>query len=396
MSPFFDDLEARLRAAAQAGANAPSPPSRRWRRLRWRPARFDAAPVLAAVVVVLVVAGGALALLGHSHHQPSTPPSSPPPSGGQRVVVTNSQRKRLQQEYTYIEVATRGVHAKPACQVHEPTGRSYVEGPPGADLLSILGVLRRPAEAADRLNPSLLTGTPNVYKGYVRRAFSADGASYYIVPARADRANVAPADRCFTLEVAALARYLPKIPARLRAPTQALQTELIAFARSSVDAWSQDTICLVEVSRSSTSSSCGIPAAQVRSGFWPEDDNGTLLGVVPDGVASVTVTFRAARPGQPAHPVVTAAVKSNLYAARLEGADATPLDLSGMTWRAADGRVLKRLSTAISTTQRAKCSQEPVECYPAIASLLVLSSTSSSGASFHGTASAPPTVTSAP
>jgi hypothetical protein len=64
------------------------------------------------------------------------------------------------------------------------SGRT-LQGPPSKSLLSILGILRRPATAADAI-PQQLAGrglTRDVFVQYIRRTRVIDGSTYYIYPA---------------------------------------------------------------------------------------------------------------------------------------------------------------------------------------------------------------------
>jgi hypothetical protein len=65
------------------------------------------------------------------------------------------------------------------------TVRRLLQGPPSKSLLSILGVLRRPASSADQVPLRLqrLGAAGNAFVHYVRRTRSIGGASYYIYPA---------------------------------------------------------------------------------------------------------------------------------------------------------------------------------------------------------------------
>ena len=360
MSPFFDELESQLRAAARAEAGAPDAPRARRRQLRWWPARFDLAPVLATAVVVLVV-GGALVLLGHGGHQPSPPPASPPPANaGLATLVRKTPQKQLRREFAYMAAASKKVIASTACNVQEPNGVSFVRGTPDRALLSTLGVLRRPATPADRLSPGVFVGTPEVYAGSARRAFSAAGVTYYLAVAPFDRAASIPSDRCFALQTQALAAYLPKIPTALRAPTQALQAGYIAYIRNVATHAPRDSVCLVEAGRGGNGASCGITATAIRAGNGGDgDDNGVFTGIVPDGVASVTLSFPASN-GQPAHSV-TGVVRGNVYAIPYGGAH-VPAPQPTVTWLSAHHRPLKTIPIPTRAQARAACQKQPITC----------------------------------
>lgn len=381
MSPFFDDLEDQLRSAArvQAGADDVAP-SRRPRR-SWLHAGLGAAPVVAAILVVLVVVGGALLLLGHRGGHGSQAPASPPASGGVNALIARTPKRQLDRELAYMAAATRKPLRSRTCAVHQPNGVSVVHGSPGAGLTSVLGVLRRAQTPADHLRPAALAGTPDVYAGHTRLALSADGVSYFIVPARYDAAASLPSARCFDLQRSALRAYLANITPSLRQPTLALQAGLIKVGRRLATDAPRSTICLVTASGDSGGADCGITAAEIKRGVPASYGQGTFSGIVPDGVASVTLRFRTA-PGSPAHSV-TGAVRGNVYAVHLANAPSVPV-IPTVIWRSADGHVLKVVPAPRPQTVTSACRHNPAECLVATAASVVTSSVSRSGAAFYG------------
>ena len=363
MSPFFDELEEQLRAAARVRAGGEDPPPAPRRGRAWLHAGLGAVPVAAAVLVALVVVGAALVLLGHRGHHSPMPSATPPSSGGVGAIVAKTPKRQLEHELAYISAATRATMRSAACHVDTPTGVSLIHGSPSAALTSTLGVLTRPARPADKVSPANLSGTPDVYAGYVRRALSAGGVSYFIVPARYDRSSWLPSDRCFDLQLAALRAYLPHIPASLRQPTVMLQTMFIARDRSLSAHAPRDTICLTAVARNSGSSECGISASQIKSGVPATTSQGTFSGVVPDGVASVTVSF-AATPRHAARAVTTPVV-NNVYAVHVPGTSGSTLVAPTLIWRSSQGTVLKRVAPPRPQTVTAACRHHPVTCLDA-------------------------------
>lgn len=387
MSPFFDELEGQLRSAAETAAGARNDPHDRGprRRRRWLPVRMDLAPVLASVVVVVVV-GAALVLLGRgSRHQP-TPPAAPPPHTGLAALIAKTPRKQLQREFAYIAAATRGVEASKACQVQQPTGVSFVHRTPDPQLLSLLGILRRPPTSADRLNREVFAGIPDVYAGSIRRSFSAGGESYYLAVSGFDRAASIPSDRCLALQTQALADYLPKIPPALRTATVELQTGYIAWARNLYTRGPRDGICLLGIGRNETGSMCGITAAEIKAGMSPSNDQGVFSGIVPDGVAKVTLSFPAAD-GRPPRSV-TGPVLGNVYAIHVPGAPQNPPQ-PAVTWRSPNGHVIKTIPAPTAAMQRAACQKQPITCALIQDGGMSESSTSSSGTA-TATAAPPP------
>ena len=381
MSSFFDSLEAQLGSAARARTASadPSdvPASRRRRRgLGWLSAGVAVAPILAGVLVTLVVVGAALVLAGHRGHGPTAPQGSPPPGQNITAIIAHTPQRQLRRELSYITTATAGVEKSRACRLQQPAGVTYIHGSPGPDLLSILGVLRRPATPADRLNPEAVAGTPDIYRAYVRRAFSVGGISYYIVPARYDRAASIPSDHCFALQAAALKRALPTIPASLRQPTRELQAAMVADYESMAAHAPRDTICFVYVSRHDTGTECGIPPRAISEGQAGQQDQGGYSGVVPDGVATVTLTFPATRV-RPAQ-TMTVSVNNNVYTARVSTSSFS-LSPPTVVWRSAQRRVLKRWSPPTAAARASACEQEPLACLAIEGSSSETNSGSSSG-----------------
>ncbi len=320
------------------------------------------------------------------HHGRGTPsPSGTPPTGsGLASILTHTPQRRLHRELAYIAAATHSTLDSRACRLHQPTGVSTIHGAPGTALVSALGVLRRPATSADRLDPAVLAGTPDVYAGHTRRALTANRVSYYIVPARYDRSASVPSDRCFALQIAALHQALPKLPSPLRDQTRVLQAGLIAYAQRKAARAPRDTVCLVTVSRGSSSADCGISATAVKRGVPVSDDQDTFSGIAPDGVASVTLSFAATRT-RPARSV-TAPVTNNVYAARVPWAGRAPA-MPVVIWRSAQGRALKRISAPKPRTVTGFCDRRPVAC------ILAESATVQRGFSAKSSISRPTTST---
>ncbi len=381
MSSFFDNLEAQIRSVARArtGSTGPTdlPDSHPRRRgLGWLSAGIAAVPIFAGVLVTLAVVGAALVLVGHHGHGNRAPQGSPPPGQNVAAIIAHTPQRQLRRELSYITTATTGVERSKACRLQQPAGATYIHGSPGPDLLSILGVLRRPATPADRLNSEAVAGTPDIYRAYVRRAFSAGGISYYIVPTRYDRAASVPSERCFALQVAALNRELPKLPVSLREPTRELQGAFIAYDRSIVAHAPRDTICFVNIGRNESGTGCGIGPEAIKEGLPVQEDQGTYSGVVPDGVATVTLSSPAAG-GKPAH-AVTVSVIGNVYSAHLSTRFRSP-PTPTVTWRSAQGRVLKRISPPNAAARASACKRDPLACLAVQGAAVGTSSVSSSG-----------------
>ncbi len=137
--------------------------------------------------------------------------------------------------------ATREDHACAGGPTRNSPSVSY--GAPSAQMLATIPALQSPHTSADRLpaplsgneRPSPITQSGTVYVRYVRRALVTHGFTFYLVPV----ANIgrkplpaAIANRCYRLEVAALAAQLPRVPPAKRAATRRYGIAEFTAARS--------------------------------------------------------------------------------------------------------------------------------------------------------------------
>jgi hypothetical protein len=133
---------------------------------------------------------------------------------------------------------------------------------------------------------------------------------------------------------------------------------------------------LVSHSRTAGSQECGITPAQLRTGVLEGSDNGrTDSGIVPDGVASVTLRFPASRDG-PARAVTGAVVGNVWVVSDPSPAEGNPI----VVWRAADGRTVHTINPPSRAQAVAACRQDPIECL-AVSGASASGGGSSSGAS---------------
>ena len=319
-----------------------------------RQAREDETPrrsrgwfgVAAAVGVAVAVVAVAIVLVGHrpggdaapagdggvSAAWPKVPPAQLPPrvSPPQGKLITQAQRATI-------------VH-DPACQPmrHLP---AFSPGSPGHALTSLLGVLRRPRTPADSLPIELFQHGPRgVQLTAIRLARTDRGTSLYIVPVAGLGFRPVPA-RCAGEERAALVRAMRgSRPAAVRATVTALGRTL---------AWQQyagrrpEAVCLAEADHkpgggptvAGAAVACGWGVAEIEAGLAGLGSNDTgaatprVHGIVPDGVASVTLEFPRDR------RAVNAKVVGNVFTVRLpRGIVGTP---SSIVWRAGDGIVIR-------------------------------------------------------
>ena len=369
MSRFFESLEAQLDQAARAqaahGQGAGAPASRRaagaHRVARWVRAGGRALPVAFATLATLAVVVVALSLhpRGHagslaSHHAgagrpaPSGPSWSASYNAGGMQILGNPLGLSPQQQHdlSYVVAAETQAMKTHACVVGPPLPPTTSQGTPSARLLSLLGVLRRPATPADALTaprgahvPFFPLDAQKIFVRYVRRARVLHGVSYWIVPAGRLRQPPSYASRCFVEWRSALRRELPRIPIAQRSVTLAIGQRLIAAMQHGLASVPSDGICILDLNRAGAGGGTCETAGQLASGQSFESDGSTVIGVVPDGVASVTLHYPASR-GEPAL-TVSAPVVANVYAVSVARAGTVPA--AEVIWRSADGAALKTI-----------------------------------------------------
>jgi hypothetical protein len=307
--------------------------------------------VLIAVATTLVIAGVALVAFGHGKHH-NAPASAAHPSI--RSIIRDPNLKR---EVSYLAKVSSAVFQTPACRPAVPHVTSYINGSPGQDLLSILGVLRRPRTSGDAPAVRFAQQDPEIYRGYVRRALVADGVSYFIAAMRQSFTFALPA-RCLDREAAALRRELPRIPRSLRPPTIKLQAQMIAAQRKLRKLPTQSTICFGTATHNASDQMCGVTAVAIKHGIAPIDNRGTFIGVVPDGVATVTVRYKTAGGGEAS---LTGRVSGNMYAVR-GPQDYGSSPLMTVVWRSAQGALIKKVTQPSPALLIHYCKREPHTC----------------------------------
>lgn len=187
-----------------------------------------------------------------------------------------------------------------------PRSATILRGAPSRSLLSILGVLRRPLghKRGFVLSPALIGDFAlegpvyhrQVFTNYIRLVHDRSGAGYYLVP---------------TLITPCMSAIKPYEGVAVFGPTGG-----------------------------------GGPAtaAQIESGHSWQYGGSTASMLVPDGVATVTLRYRALSGGQRKAGTdfaVVATVAGNLIVTSWDRHS----KFVSMTWRAADGRIVKTFTT---------------------------------------------------
>jgi hypothetical protein len=188
-----------------------------------------------------------------------------------------------------------------------------LQGTPSSSLLSILGVLRRPATAADGGSGIVARGfISGVFVHYIRLARVVDGSPYYVYPGIVGGCETRETPHQGIMELAS------KVD--------------LGHGLTGGTGGGGATAAAIEQGKDASS---GPPASSTSS---------TVTMVVPDGVAQVTLRYPAGRASgyspkiSPAFTITTAPV-GNLVVATLPRSN--PLQRGEVIWRSAHGRVIK-------------------------------------------------------
>lgn len=339
MSRFFDDLEVQLHAAARAQVAASRPgPARSSRSRRRLGSTLRALPVILAVAVAVAVV--AVVLAGHGSGPSAPAPGRPP----QLAQLLHQPKSALTREGQYLHAAAKRTGCESAG--YKP-GARYVTGTPGNALTSQLAVLRRPAMAGDMPSAQTLQGITGIYRGWVRRARVNDGADYYVIPTLGDglgRIGITPS--CVAKVEAALKRSAPTIPVSLRAKTLALAAALLAHDEQPAGAGRAASLCLAYAAREFGGVSCGFTLAGLTGGAITVATEGRVVGVVPDGVTSVSVRVPGAHGSTPT--IETSDVVGNVFVARVAGVTFGTSKGTEIIWRSAAGTVIRTVPEPLS------------------------------------------------
>ncbi len=323
---IFPEFERQLHELARRQSGAAARPKRCERgAMRLLSRAGQAAPSLVAVVAAIAVMVFAVVMIRHGHGSQSSPGVHPPGGDAQAL--------------SYVRAVDRKVMGRGACRPVRGVVPATRPGAPNRALLSLLGVLRRPAQPTDKLPAALRQNAGHAretYVHYIRLARVAAGVSYYVVPADSTFHGPTFASACDTALRTAMRAELPHVPSQLRSRVLALQDQEIARLRALRRQAAQSGVCLMSNSQYANGGTCGATASQIgRAGLLSV--YGYISGVVPDGVASVTLRYPAAS-GSPSR-TVTADVVGNVFATAVAQPRANVYPT--MTWHSATGATLK-------------------------------------------------------
>jgi hypothetical protein len=202
--------------------------------------------------------------------------------------------------------------ARPSPQSCAPSGA--LQGAPNKSLLKILGVLRRPATAADAGSGITAQGfTSAVFVHYIRRARVVAGSPYYVYPAIVGGCGTGEKPQEGIMELA--------------------KNVDIGHGLRGGAGGGGATAAAIE------------QHGEGGSGPPGSSTSATITMVVPDGVAKVTLSYPAG-PASGYSPkisppaTVTTTPVENLVVVRVPRSN--PLQEGTTTWRAANGRIIRQ------------------------------------------------------
>jgi hypothetical protein len=190
-----------------------------------------------------------------------------------------------------------------------------LQGRPSRSLLAILGVLRRPAAAADAIHIFQGGFTRGVFVRYIRRVRVAGGGQYYLYPVIVGECGTREKPHQGIMELA--------------------QNVDLGHGLIGGTGGGGESAREIEQGRDASS---GPPGSSTSA---------TVTMVVPDGVATVTLHYPAGRASgyspkiSPAVTLTTRPVE-NLLVVRVPRSN--PLGRATMVWRGPRGRVIKTIS----------------------------------------------------
>jgi hypothetical protein len=275
---------------------------------------------------------------------------------GGHVSAPRPHRTLRTREQAYVAEAVRAVRSLPGCRflgTSDFGGARIVTVAPDRALRSELAVLRKPAVSADSLPRSIVGwGHRKQYGRFIRVAATIDGTAFYIIPTASPYRSPRAAPRCVGTLVARVRAEARRIPASIRAQTLVLAAREAVTDRDVLRRETGEGVCLSE-SGSLGGGACGATASDIRD-WGLVVGLGRMAGLVPNGVAKVTVHLPASgKPPIPPtsrsgyHPASTStfSVVDNLFTTNI--ANVAQVHGASITWLSANGKVIKTVPAQV-------------------------------------------------
>ena len=322
------------------------------RMLGWPRAIGRTVPVALSVATALAIAVIAITALHAAHRGGSRPANQRPVQRASRVPRLVHPPSPAQRAIDAVvgEATVQTIHSDQACQ-NANRGATIVHGSPGQQLLSRLGVLRRPAIPSSTLRTLLAAGFTagsRVDIDYIRLAQIAYGNAYYLIPEGNPSGREPMPARCYSEMRTHLKQLTAHLPAAERTAALQQQSQNLQGMRQQV---AQAALCFAIVTTrhvrppNGVNSGCSSTTSFLHPG-WQGIGQGDPVGgqifaaIVPDGVATVTLKFSAGSddPGR----ILIAHAINNVVAFKIPPHTAHADFPSAFIWRSADGRIVNR------------------------------------------------------
>lgn len=277
-----------------------------------------------------------------------------------QAASTRHDRAALRREQIAVRLinqATQRVqHRHRPCRPSFKRTSTFTDARPSDALLNAIGVLRRPATDADRIDPNALVApfARGIYRNWARVATAVDGRQFYVIVAQ-DRLRPRPIPQsCVALAHAELERLLVHRGPAVRSVALRIERQVDREEHPRGGFKPAEAIYLFDRQPDGRAGSGGGGVDLgyfLRHGLFGSSgsaNRSSVSGLVPDGVASVDFTFaRKLSRGPHRDPKVypsalalTVRVQDNVvsFAVDRPAPDAFP---TRMVWRRADGSVLR-------------------------------------------------------
>lgn len=333
--------------------------------------------VMVAATTAIALAVAVVALVALHHGGPRSPKPAVPPmtTGPSRPGPRPKDPGPIPRNVDDAAVASAWNTAwreEPICNpgAGRGPGAAVSYGAPSAAILSSLPILQSPATRGDRLPATLYFHAGGrlkvriggqggeAYVRYVRRVRVTEGRTFYLVPlGKVGRPPLSPsaANRCYRLEVAALHAELSSVPRVQRAPTRRYGDAEFALGRYNLETSTvHDAAALIEQDLNGGGSGGGVQSlTSIQQGGQLGGGGGgkppvpiVMDGIVPSGVATVTLVFPAVHHKRHRLPALNATgrVIDNVFVIPIPTLFQRGGWPTAALWRSASGKVIKRIN----------------------------------------------------